>query len=136
MKTSGQTHLSPTLPPPASKGLIQLQVSETCSKAAGSWMRSITKEEVLSKAPQLYSKPLLINESMRKLPGNRKVQRSWKDQNRIGFQCRNWDFCSMNEREFSFPKVSATINLGTPSNEMIALRGLVPLDYKSTASIL
>eukprot|EP00257_Ricinus_communis_P028422 XP_025015836.1 uncharacterized protein LOC8286695 isoform X2 [Ricinus communis] len=148
----------------------------------------LPRRRCFSKAPQLYSKPFPINESMWKLPDNRNVRWShYKCKNftclannstRKGFfkcaDCFNltahemprWikhvdldpstnltadflipevlnikpgeiriglDFSvgtgtfAARMREFNITIVSATINLGAPFSEMIALRGLVPL---------
>ncbi|KAJ6729543.1 S-ADENOSYL-L-METHIONINE-DEPENDENT METHYLTRANSFERASE SUPERFAMILY PROTEIN-RELATED [Salix viminalis] len=149
----------------------------------------LPRRRCFARAPQLYSKPFPINESMWKLPDNRNVRWSqYRCKNftclassstaRKGFfkcaDCFNlsdhelprWikqavsgpemnltadflipevlnikpggiriglDFSvgtgtfAARMREFNVTIVSATINLGAPFNEMIALRGLVPL---------
>ncbi|XP_077249641.1 S-adenosyl-L-methionine-dependent methyltransferases superfamily protein [Tasmannia lanceolata] len=148
----------------------------------------LPRRRCLSRAPQLYSKPFPINESMWKLPDNRNVRWSQyrcknftclaNNNTRKGFfkcaDCFNltnhemprWmklvpsgpdsnltsdflitdvlkikpgeiriglDFSigtgtfAARMREYDVTIVSATINLGAPFNEMIALRGLVPL---------
>ncbi|KDP28553.1 hypothetical protein JCGZ_14324 [Jatropha curcas] len=148
----------------------------------------LPRRRCFSRAPQLYSKPFPINESMWKLPDNRNVR--WSHYRCKNFTClaRNttgkgffkcadcfnltahemprWikhvnldtdmnltadflipevlnikpgeiriglDFSvgtgtfAARMREFNVTIVSATVNLGAPFNEMIALRGLVPL---------
>ncbi|GAV69912.1 Methyltransf_29 domain-containing protein, partial [Cephalotus follicularis] len=148
----------------------------------------LPRRRCFARAPQLYSKPFSINESMWKLPDDRNVR--WSQ-----YRCKNFT-CLANEstrkgffkcascfnlshhelprwieqvdldpiinvtadfliaevldikpgeirigldfsagtgtfaarmREFNVTIVSASINLGAPFNEMIALRGLVPL---------
>ncbi|XP_059651327.1 probable methyltransferase At1g29790 isoform X2 [Cornus florida] len=148
----------------------------------------LPRRRCFSRAPQLYSKPLPINESMWKLPDNRNVRWSqyrcknftclatqstrkgffkcsdcfnlthhemprwikpaYQDPNsnlssdfvipevlhlkpgemRIGldFSVGTGSFAAR-MREYNVTVVSATINLGAPFSEMIALRGLVPL---------
>lgn len=148
----------------------------------------LPRRRCFSRAPQLYSKPFPINESMWKLPDNRNVR--WSQ-----YRCKNFTCLASNTtrkgffkcadcfnlsdhemprwikkvkldpnmnltadllipevlsikpgeirigldfsvgtgtfaarmREFNVTIVSAAINLGAPFNEMIALRGLVPL---------
>eukprot|EP00258_Populus_trichocarpa_P034227 XP_024450246.1 uncharacterized protein LOC112326491 [Populus trichocarpa] len=148
----------------------------------------LPRRRCFARAPQLYSKPFPINESMWKLPDNRNVR--WSQ-----YRCKNFTCLASNTtrkgffkcadcfnlsdhelprwikqvisdpemnltadflipevlniklgeirigldfsvgtgtfaarmREFNVTIVSATINLGAPFNEMIALRGLVPL---------
>ncbi|XP_068666434.1 probable methyltransferase At1g29790 [Aristolochia californica] len=149
----------------------------------------LPRRRCFSRAPQLYSKPFPLNESLWMLPDNRNVRWSQyrcknftclaNNQTRKGFfkcaDCFNlthhemprWmkptsppdpatnltsdfliedvlkikpgeiriglDFSvgtgtfAARMREFNVTIVSATINLGAPFNEMIALRGLVPL---------
>ena len=141
----------------------------------------LPRRRCYSKAPQLYTKPLPINESMWKLPDNRNVR--WSQYRCKNFECLvntktgkgffkcadcfnlinhempRWiksnvtsdflipevlsikpgeiriglDFSigtgtfAARMREFNVTIISATVNLGAPFNEMIALRGLVPL---------
>ncbi|KAA8516107.1 hypothetical protein F0562_019286 [Nyssa sinensis] len=148
----------------------------------------LPRRRCFSRAPQLYSKPFPINESMWKLPDNRNVR--WSQ-----YRCKNFACLANNStgkgffkcadcfnltnhemprwikplyqdpnsnltadflipevlelksggirigldfsvgtgtfaarmKDFNVSIVSATINLGAPFNEMIALRGLVPL---------
>ncbi|OAY49087.1 probable methyltransferase At1g29790 [Manihot esculenta] len=148
----------------------------------------LPRRRCFSRAPQLYSRPFPINESMWKLPDNRNVR--WSQ-----YRCKNFTCLASNTtrkgffkcadcfnltahemprwikhesldlntnltadilihevlnikpgeirigldfsvgtgtfaarmRELNVTIVSATINLGAPFNEMIALRGLVPL---------
>ncbi|KAJ7962472.1 S-adenosyl-L-methionine-dependent methyltransferase superfamily protein [Quillaja saponaria] len=148
----------------------------------------LPRRRCFSRAPQLYSKPFPINESMWTLPDNRNVR--WSK-----YRCKNFGCLASNNtpkgffkcsdcfnlsdhemprwikqvnldsnsnqtsdflipevldikpgeirigldfsvgtgtfaarmREFNMTVVSATINLGAPFNEMIALRGLIPL---------
>uniref|UniRef100_A0A5B7BDI7 Methyltransferase type 11 domain-containing protein n=1 Tax=Davidia involucrata TaxID=16924 RepID=A0A5B7BDI7_DAVIN len=148
----------------------------------------LPRRRCFSRAPQLYSKPFPINESMWKLPDNRNVR--WSQ-----YRCKNFSCLANNStgkgffkcadcfnltnhemprwikplyqdpnsnptadflipqvldlkhgdirigldfsvgtgtfaarmRDFNVTIVSATINLGAPFNEMIALRGLIPL---------
>lgn len=143
----------------------------------------LPRRRCFSRAPQLYSKPFPINESMWKLPDNRNVR--WSQ-----YRCKNFTCLARNSsgkgffkcadcfnlsshevprwiqqvnlqpadflipevlgikpgeirigldfsigtgtfaarmRDFNVTIVSAAINLGAPFNEMIALRGLVPL---------
>lgn len=148
----------------------------------------LPRRRCFSRAPQLYSKPFPINESMWKLPDNRNVRWSQyrcknftclasKTTSKGFFKCADcfnltdhemprWikqvnsdpkanltadlpipevlnikpgeiriglDFSvgtgtfAARMREFNATIVSATLNLGAPFNEMIALRGLVPL---------
>ncbi|XP_019053799.1 PREDICTED: uncharacterized protein LOC104600251 [Nelumbo nucifera] len=148
----------------------------------------LPRRRCFARAPQLYSKPLPIDESMWKLPDNRNVRWSQyrcknfnclvSNTTRKGFfkcaDCFNlvdhemprwikpvnldpnsnltadflipevldikpgeirigFDFSvgtgtfAARMREFNITIVSASINLGAPFNEMIALRGLIPL---------
>ncbi|KAK4411451.1 hypothetical protein Sango_0218100 [Sesamum angolense] len=83
----------------------------------------LPRRRCFAKAPQFYTKPLPINESLWALPNDKNP-----GEIRIGldFSVGTGTFAAR-MREHNVTVVSATVNLGAPFSEMIALRGLMPL---------